>query len=91
MTELKNLLEEINDRLGTVDKRISEPEDIASGIIKDESRGKKIISKINSDWERTSSVMGIHREEETGKEEKCNWIHRAKVYPDVVEIANLQF
>ena len=49
MTELKNLLEEINDRLGTVDKRISEPEDIASGIIKDESRGKKIISKINSD------------------------------------------
>jgi len=34
-------LEEINDRLDTVEKRISEPEYMARGIIKDESRGKK--------------------------------------------------
>lgn len=40
MTEL-NILEEINDRLDTVDKKKSEPEDIADGIIEDESKGKK--------------------------------------------------
>lgn len=38
---VENILEEINDRLDTVDKRKSEPEDIASGIIEDESKGKK--------------------------------------------------
>lgn len=41
MTEMKNILEEISDRLDTVDKRISELEDIAIGSIKSKSREKK--------------------------------------------------
>ena len=48
MTEMKNILEEINGRLDTVDKRMSELEDIAIGTIKNKSREKKRINKINS-------------------------------------------
>lgn len=97
MDDTKYILKEINGRLDTVNKRISELKHIAIEAIKIFLKIEKTYLK--SKWmvhrwavrelQVYSYVIGVHEAEERERREKNTWINMAKIYPHVMKIVNL--